>query len=388
MSSKVVRIVLLSGVLFVILPSLPISINSSVSAETGGDSFAGWEEWEVYTDDAGNPLYVPSYIDPNDEMAIAGFLPPRSCYDSHIGAAAACTAAKGCLWPPNYIFMRIWINPPSCPYSPVWNEVNIQPDPVGKGLSGVGNSVLLNNFATYERLILYKPCFGKARGVPEYHLDRCNPSAGLQAGGADCSQIICGPNAIYPEETPEGLCCNSSPILIDTVGDGFNLTDAASGVNFDVNSDGTAEQLSWTSSSSDDAFLVFDRNSNGAIDNGTELFGNYTPQPLSDHINGFAALAEFDNPMKGGNGDGVTDINDAIFSSLRLWRDINHNGISEPGELYTLPQLGLYAIDLDYRESRRTDQNGNVFRYRAKVYDQQGAQIGRWAYDVFFVRAL
>lgn len=79
------------------------------------------------------------------------------------------------------------------------------------------------------------------------------------------------------------------------------------------------------------------------------------------------------------------DSQDAIFDSLRLWRDANHNGISEAGELYRLTDLGLVEIDLKYKKSRRVDEHGNEFKYRAKVKDSHGAQLGRWAWDVFLV---
>jgi hypothetical protein len=203
-----------------------------------------------------------------------------------------------------------------------------------------------------------------------------------------CGQIVPETNCPYNYFT-SGTCF--SPILVDVKGDGFSLTDAERGVlfDFDGNPDGARERVSWTALGSDDAWLVLDRNHNGTIDSGRELFGNLTPQPpTKDQANGFNALSSFDRAERGGNGDGVIDERDAVFKSLRLWQDANHDGVSQPGELHTLPSLDVVSIHLDYKESKRMDAYGNSFRYRAKVDDTKGAKVNRWAWDVFLVAGL
>jgi hypothetical protein len=153
---------------------------------------------------------------------------------------------------------------------------------------------------------------------------------------------------------------------------------------FDISGTNNPIQMGWTASGGANAFLALP-GADGLVHSGKQLFGNFTPQPPSTIPNGFAALAVFDDPKNGGNGDGIIDSRDAIFTSLRLWIDANHDGISQPEELHTLPSLGVNSISLNYKESRKTDQYGNVFRYRARVNGEQSQDVGQTAYDVFFV---
>jgi hypothetical protein len=194
---------------------------------------------------------------------------------------------------------------------------------------------------------------------------------------------ICDSGAYCDPDTGQWVCGGGSPIVIDVSGNGFSLTSAAHGVDFDFFGTGKKIRIAWTSPDSDNAWLVLDRNHNGLIDNAMEMFGNITPQPPSQNPNGFLALAVFDQPRNGGNGDGVIDKNDAVYSSLRLWIDKNHNGISEPNELFTLPELDVLSISLNFTLSERVDEFGNRFRYRSMIKGDQHSHVDRIIYDVF-----
>lgn len=176
-----------------------------------------------------------------------------------------------------------------------------------------------------------------------------------------------------------------SPLLI-SLGDGrYQLSSPADPVLFDLDADGSLERVTWTARGSDEAFLAVDRNGNGGIDDGMELFGDASPQLPSAEPNGFRALAVYDDPMNGGNGDGWIDRRDAVFDLLLLWQDSNHDGVSQEAELRTLSEGGVEALAVTYQTVLRRDEHGNVFRYRGDVIRAVGPGA-RLAWDVFFQR--
>jgi hypothetical protein len=206
------------------------------------------------------------------------------------------------------------------------------------------------------------------------------------AGGTDWCSYPAEGGCVEGAVATATCCCYPSPIMIDVAGDGLKLSGANEGVNFAIGTTARLYRIAWTARNSDDAWLVLDRNNNGVIDNGTELFGNFTEQSQpnrGEDRNGFRALAEYDKFQNGGDGNGRIDIHDSIFLSLRLWQDKNHDGISDSSELFSLPSLGISGIDLFYKESKRVDEFGNKFTYRAKIYDSRGTHVGQWAWDVF-----
>ncbi|KXU39395.1 hypothetical protein AXE65_08805 [Ventosimonas gracilis] len=156
------------------------------------------------------------------------------------------------------------------------------------------------------------------------------------------------------------------PLVLDLDGDGIETVSANSGITFDFNGDGLKTGTGWLNR--DDGFLVLDRNGNGTIDNGSELFGIDTVK--SDGTlakDGFDALRDLDS-----NGDGVFDAYDLLFEQVRVWQDKNQDGISQADELKSLIELGINAIHLGSNSSNQLN-NGNRISATATVEFADGS---------------
>ena len=213
-----------------------------------------------------------------------------------------------------------------------------------------------------------------------------------------------------------------SPLAIDLDARNFDaaFTDVQHGVIFDFVHVGEPVEIAWTEPGRNIGFLVLNRHGDKALTKdghangqlwseilrrwkeqaaagGTpieepvtfhvasawEMFGNLTHQPLSKdesdqskamaakgepwRPNGFRALAFFDRKENGGNGNGIIDEGDLVYSHLRIWVDTAHNGRSEDGKMYSLKELGIKYIGLNYSASDRVDRYGNQLRYASKV---------------------
>jgi hypothetical protein len=168
-----------------------------------------------------------------------------------------------------------------------------------------------------------------------------------------------------------------SPLIINLTQGPWTLSGAADPVLFDIDADGTLDKITWTQRGSGLGFLAWDRNANGRIDNGAELFGTATPLSSgTTALNGFDALREFDD-----NNDEVVDIQDARWPQLVLWVDVNHDGISDPGEINPITESDLLALHVNYSEISKRDRYANAFRYMSHVELSGGR---RPYYDVYF----
>jgi hypothetical protein len=129
----------------------------------------------------------------------------------------------------------------------------------------------------------------------------------------------------------------TDPIVLDLGQRGINLTSLADPVSFDLNADGTADLVGWTSG--EDGILALDLNGSGAIDNGREIFSPFfNGGGFRDSLQ---ALASLD-----GDGNGVIDAQDHAFASVLVWTDSNHDGLSAANELASLASHGIGSIDL------------------------------------------
>ena len=162
-----------------------------------------------------------------------------------------------------------------------------------------------------------------------------------------------------------------SPLILDLDGDGVETLGKTAGIHFDQDKNGFAETSGWVGK--DDGLLVCDRNGNGKIDDGGELFGNNTL--LADGqkaANGFEALKGLDT-----NKDGKVDATDTAYANLRVWKDANSDGIAGAGELLTLSQAGVKSLNTGYMNQSVTDAQGTS-TYRPAVLRARTAPRPRW----------
>jgi len=171
-----------------------------------------------------------------------------------------------------------------------------------------------------------------------------------------------------------------SPIVMNLKGNPLTFTGQEDSVLFDMDGDGIKEDIGWTERNSATVFLVLDRNGNGTIDDGAELFGNHTPQPEAPSKNGYLALKEFDD----NNDDFITE-DDREFQFLQLWNDRNHNGISERSELVPVHRR-LQSIGVEYIPSDRQDDKGNVLSIFSTATKKNSREIV--TVDVTFVTVI
>jgi hypothetical protein len=172
-----------------------------------------------------------------------------------------------------------------------------------------------------------------------------------------------------------------TPIIIDTDGSGFHLTSAAQGIHWDFFGNGHPIQIAWTQAGSTNGWLAIDLNGNGTIDSAKELFSNVASQPADpsdpNAPDGFNDLSQYD-----ANHDGVIDSKDAVWPRLLIWIDSNHDGISQPGELHHLDDIGIHSISLKYSVSPLTDAYGNEFHLKGRLNPDKGDDVNRVIYDV------
>ena len=165
------------------------------------------------------------------------------------------------------------------------------------------------------------------------------------------------------------------PLILDLNGDGLATTNLdQSDVYFDLDSNGFAERTAWIDAN--DGLLVLDRDGDGKITNGQELFGDQTLLSNGTRAtSGFEALREFDD-----NKDGKIDASDIVYLKLKVWQDLNRDGVSQAEEMKSLADVGIKAINLSSTFTGAADAMGNIQRRLGSFVKTDGSdgQIGEY----------
>jgi hypothetical protein len=176
--------------------------------------------------------------------------------------------------------------------------------------------------------------------------------------------------------TQIGSMSLSSPIILDLNGDGISTLSVQNGTRFDLSADGSSVQTGWVAPS--DGLLVLDRNQDGVINDGSELFGTSTAlQNGSKAIDGYQALSEMDS-----NKDGVINSQDTSFSKLGVWIDSDSDGKTGNYELKSLTDLNITQLNLEAQITRDSNQ-GNLIGLTSSYQTADGSSHA--AADVWFV---
>src|SRR6266568_2646344 len=316
------------------------------AAGDGTVAFSGWVNgygWTVvleHFNEFGQVIGYTLYAHLNDPGVPAGTFVPQGEPIGKVGSTGTATGSN--------LHYEVRPTDPDAPTPPWYKATPV--DPIANPL-GIYNGPWVE-WSPLEPLMLFGPGDGILAALEGFH-------------------------RLFQQATTTQYV-DRSPIVLDLDGNGVQTTAVNTGAFFDHDANGFAESTGWVNPN--DGFLVLDRNGDGRIDSGRELFGNETLLASGEKAaNGFAALAELDS-----NGDDVIDTNDSAFASLKVWKDTDGDGFSLPSELLSLEEAGVRSINVGYSNSSFVDANGNQHRQIGSFTRTDGS-VGA-AEDVWFQR--
>ncbi len=254
-----------------------------------------------------------------------------------------------------------------------------------------GSLIACSTRGSWNDIIAHE--FGHRMGLADANdSNACRENMMAQANGMDRSLAANGGEVCQDADAQNvtleerGVCsvqdCHQSPLVLAMPGTPYRFTCVDDGVWFDLTGDGVPERAAWTKAGDAVGFLALDRDRNGSIDSGRELFGTSTPLlgwPDDFALNGFDALGQYDSDE-----DSWITPRDPVWADLWLWFDWDHDGVSGPTELVALAEAEVLALEVTERASPITDACGNELRLRARTVfaTPHGPRVRQW-FDVF-----